>query len=75
MRHVRYHRDMNRLMIVVGTALVALGVAWPLVKRLPLFRLPGDVLIDRPGLKVFVPITTMLVISIVMSLVAWLMRR
>ncbi|RYZ67181.1 MAG: DUF2905 domain-containing protein [Proteobacteria bacterium] len=66
---------MNRLMIVVGTALVALGVAWPLVKRLPLFRLPGDVLIDRPGLKVFVPITTMLVISIVMSLVAWLMRR
>ena len=66
---------MNRLMIIVGTALVALGVAWPLMKRLPLFRLPGDVLIDRPGLKVFVPITTMLVISIVMSVIAWLMRR
>lgn len=66
---------MNRLMIIVGAALVALGVAWPLVKRLPLFRLPGDVLIDRPGLKIFVPITTMLVISLVLSLIAWLTRR
>jgi hypothetical protein len=66
---------MNRLLIVLGSVLVLLGVAWPFVKRLPLFRLPGDIVIDRPGLRFFFPITTMLLISAVISLIAWLMRR
>ena len=62
-------------MILVGAVLVGIGIAWPLVKKLPLFRLPGDILIDRPGLKVFVPITSMLIVSLAISLVLWLMRR
>jgi hypothetical protein len=40
-----------------------------------LFHLPGDVVIDRPGFKFFFPVTTMLIISVVLSLLAWLMRR
>jgi hypothetical protein len=66
---------MNRILVVLGGALVLLGIAWPLVKRLPLFRLPGDIVIDRPGFKFFFPITTMLLISLVISLIAWLFRR
>jgi hypothetical protein len=66
---------MNRLLIILGAALVLLGAAWPLVRRLPLFRLPGDIVIDRPGFKFFFPITTMLLISAVISLIAWLFRR
>jgi hypothetical protein len=66
---------MSRLLIVLGAVLVVLGVAWPVVRRLPLFRLPGDIVIDRPGFRFFFPMTTMLVISLVVSVVAWLFRR
>lgn len=66
---------MNRGLLVLGSILVLLGLAWPLVKRLPLFRLPGDIVIDRPGFKFFFPITSMLLISLVVSLIAWLFRR
>jgi hypothetical protein len=66
---------MSRFLIVLGSALVLLGVAWPLVRKLPLFRLPGDIVIDRPGFKFFFPITTMLLISAIVSLIAWLFRR
>jgi hypothetical protein len=65
----------SRFLIVLGSALVLLGVAWPLVRKLPLFRLPGDIVIDRPGFKFFFPITTMLLISALVSLIAWLFRR
>lgn len=66
---------MNRLLVLLGTALIVVGLAWPYLKRLPLFRLPGDVVIDRPGFKFFFPITTMLLISLVVSVVAWLFRK
>jgi hypothetical protein len=66
---------MNRLLIILGTVLLVAGVAWPWIRRLPLFRLPGDVVVDRPGFKFFFPITTMLLISAVISIVAWLLRK
>ena len=66
---------MNRLLVILGVSLVLLGLAWSWVKRLPLFRLPGDIVIDRPGFKFFFPITTMLLISALISLVAWILRR
>jgi hypothetical protein len=51
------------------------GLAWSWIKRLPLFRLPGDIVIDRPGFKFFFPITTMLLISAVISIIAWVLRK
>jgi hypothetical protein len=66
---------MNRFLIILGTAVILIGIAWPWLRRLPLFRLPGDIVVDRPGFKFFFPITTMLLISVVISLIAWLMRR
>ncbi len=66
---------MNRLLIILGAAIALIGVLWPWLRRLPLFRLPGDIVIDRPGFKFFFPITTMILISVVISLIAWLMRR
>jgi Protein of unknown function (DUF2905) len=65
----------NRLLIVLGASLVVLGVAWPWAKRLPLFRLPGDIVIDRPGLRFFFPLTSMLLISALLSIIAWILRR
>lgn len=66
---------MNRLLITVGVGLVLLGLGWPWLRRLPLFRLPGDIVIDRPGLRFFFPITTMLLISALITLISWVLRR
>jgi hypothetical protein len=66
---------MNRVLLALGTLFVIAGVLWPWLKRVPLFHLPGDIVIDRPGLKLFLPITTMLIVSVVLSLLAWLRRR
>jgi hypothetical protein len=66
---------MQKIFIVIGLAMVAIGVAWPWISKLPLGRLPGDVVMDRPGFKFFFPITTMIILSIVISILLWLFRR
>ena len=66
---------MNRLLIGIGAAIVLLGLAWPWLRRVPLFRLPGDIVIDRPGFRFFFPITTMVLISALITLISWLLRR
>ena len=72
---IRNERAMNRILVILGTVILVIGLLWPWVRKLPLFRLPGDVVIDRPGFKFFFPITTMLIVSLVISLLAWLFRR
>ena len=66
---------MQRLLLLAGALLLLSGLLWPWVSRIPLGRLPGDLLIDRPGIKVYVPITTMLIVSVVVSAILWLFRR
>ena len=66
---------MNRLLIVLGALLLLAGLAWPWVRKLPLGRLPGDISIDRPGMKFFFPLTTMILASLLVSLILWLLRR
>ena len=66
---------MNRFLVTIGTMLLIAGLLWPWLKKMDLFHLPGDIVIDRPGFKVFFPITTMLIVSAVLSLLAWLLRR
>jgi hypothetical protein len=65
----------KRMLIVLGAVLVVAGLLWPWLKKVHLFHLPGDIVIDRPGFKFFLPITTMLIVSAVLSIVAWLIRR
>ena len=66
---------MNRTLIALGALLILVGALWPKLRSVPLFRLPGDIVIDRPGFKLFFPITTMLILSLVVSLLLWLFRR
>ncbi len=66
---------MNRLLISLGAVLVLAGILWPWLRRISLFHLPGDIVIDRPGFKFYFPITTMLIVSLVLSVLAWLLRR
>ena len=66
---------MNRLLIVLGSLLLVAGIAWPWLRQLPLGRLPGDIVIDRPGLRFFFPLTTMILVSLLVSLILWLFGR
>jgi hypothetical protein len=67
--------DIRKLLIVLGAALVALGILWPWLSRLGLGRLPGDIVIERPGVHVYFPIVTCLLISVVLSLLFWVLRK
>jgi hypothetical protein len=66
---------MNRALVILGTVVLLAGLLWPWLKRMNLFHLPGDIVIDRPGLKFFFPITSMLLVGAGLSIFAWLMRR
>ena len=59
---------MHRPLIVLGTVLVIAGLLWPWLKKVPLFHLPGDIVIDRPGFKFMFPVTTILILSAILSL-------
>jgi Protein of unknown function (DUF2905) len=66
---------MSRFLIVLGLILVALGLLWPWLRRLGLGRLPGDILIERDGFSLYVPVTTAILVSVILSLVLWLIGR
>jgi hypothetical protein len=66
---------MNRALILLGVSLIIVGLGWSWFRQLPLFRLPGDIVIERPGGRFFFPITTMLLISALISFAAWVLRR
>ncbi|HQR55179.1 MAG TPA: DUF2905 domain-containing protein [Burkholderiaceae bacterium] len=66
---------MQRFLIIAGIVAVALGIAWPWLSRLGLGRLPGDLHVEREGFSFFFPLTTSIVVSIVVSLLVWLFRR
>jgi len=66
---------MQRTLLVIGALLVLAGLAWPWLSRLPLGRLPGDLVIERPGFRFYLPLTTSLLISLLVTLLLRLFRR
>ena len=66
---------MQRLLIGIGLALVLAGIAWPLLSRIGLGRLPGDIMVQRGTTSFYFPLATCIVISIVLSALMWLFNR
>lgn len=66
---------MQRLLILAGLLLVAAGLLWPWLSKLPWGRLPGDVSIEREGFSFHFPLMTSLVVSVVITLLLWWWRR
>ena len=66
---------MQRLLITLGLILLAIGLLWPWLGKLGLGRLPGDFRVERDGFGFYFPLTTGLIISIVISLILWLLRK
>lgn len=66
---------MQRTLIVLGAVLILGGIFWPWISKIGLGRLPGDIRIQTENGAFYFPIVTCIVISIVLSLVFWLLRR
>ncbi len=66
---------MLRWLIVLGALLILIGVAWPWLQKLGLGRLPGDIVIERENVRVYIPIATSILVSVVLSIVLWLFNR
>ena len=66
---------MSKWLILIGLAIVAAGVFWPWLQKIPLGRLPGDIVIRRERWTLFFPLTTMLLVSIVLTLLVNLFLR
>jgi len=59
---------MGKALIVLGLALVVLGLVWLAGERLGLGRLPGDIVIEREGMRIYIPLMTCLIVSVGLSL-------
>ena len=68
---------MGPLLIRIGLLVAAIGVVFVVTNKLglPLGRLPGDISIQRPGFSFYFPITTSIVVSIVLSAILYLLGR
>jgi len=66
---------MNRTLIIIGIVVVLAGLFWKQLSGLPLFKLPGDIVIERENFRLYVPLMTSLIVSVVLSLLLWLFNR
>ncbi|MBN1957559.1 MAG: DUF2905 domain-containing protein [Desulfuromonadales bacterium] len=66
---------MQKTLLILGLAIILAGLLWPWLSKVPFGRLPGDIVIDKPGFKMFFPITSMLLVSGLISLIMWLFRK
>ena len=66
---------MARFLIVLGLAILVAGLLWPFLSRIGLGRLPGDIVIERENVTFYFPLMTCLLLSVVFSLVFWIVNR
>lgn len=66
---------MAKTLITIGIVLVVLGLCWPLLQKLHLGRLPGDIVVKSENVKFYFPLTTCIVISVVLSILLWILKK
>jgi hypothetical protein len=62
---------MHRPLILFGVLLILVGIAWPWLSKLPLGRLPGDIVIERENFRFYFPLASGLLVSLILSLLLW----
>ncbi len=66
---------MNKLLITIGVAFIIVGILWKYILQIPFFKLPGDIVIDKPNFKFYFPITTMIIFSLVLTFIFWIIKK
>ncbi len=66
---------MQKTLVIIGLSILLVGILWPWLGKIPFGRLPGDIIINKPNLKIYFPITSMVLVSIVISVILWFFRK
>ena len=66
---------MQKYLIYLGIVLIVIGFVWPWISKLPIGHLPGDIIIDKPNFKVYIPLASMFLLSLLLSLIMWFFRK
>jgi len=66
---------MQKILITIGIIILLTGLFWPWLSKIPFGRLPGDIVIDKETFKLYIPITSMLIASVILTLIFWIIRK
>jgi len=66
---------MQRFLIILGVAILVIGLLWPWLVKLGLGRLPGDIHVERENFSFHFPLMTSLIVSVVLSALLWIFRK
>lgn len=66
---------MQRVFIILGIVLLAIGLIWPWLSRFPFGRLPGDISITRENFSFHFPLMMCLLVSLLLTLLLWLWQK
>jgi Protein of unknown function (DUF2905) len=66
---------MSQFLITVGVVLVLVGLLWPMLYKTGLGRLPGDIVVKRENFHFYFPLTTSIIVSLILTILFWLFRR
>ena len=64
-----------KFVILIGILVVGVGLAWLLAERFGLGSLPGDIVIERDGFRLYIPVMTSIIVSVALTLLLWLIGR
>ncbi|WP_369127272.1 DUF2905 domain-containing protein [Candidatus Bandiella numerosa] len=65
----------QKLIIALGVTFIIIGILFPYISKIGLFKLPGDIYFGTKSFKLFFPITTSILLSILISVIIWLWRK
>jgi len=65
---------MSRILIATGIILIVIGLLWGLLGKIGLGRLPGDIVIECENFRLYIPITSAILVSVVASVLLTILR-
>ena len=66
---------MSRFLVFLGLMLLLCGLFWPVIQKIGLGRLPGDIAIERGNFRLYIPLATSVLLSLALSFLLWFLRR
>lgn len=67
--------NIQKYLIAAGLLIILVGLFFPYISKIPLFRLPGDIVIEKPNFKFYFPIVSMILISVLLSIIFWIIKK
>ena len=66
---------MQKIVIILGVLFIIIGILFPYISKIGLFKLPGDIYFGTKNLKFFFPITTSILLSFLVSIIIWIWKK